>query len=209
MKGILIVFEGMDGSGKTSQAKMLARLLRNKGKKVLFTHEPTRNTKLGRYIEKRIRRAVDNKAELLELYTRDREAHLKNEIIPSLKKGKIVICDRYYYSTLAYQLPKNRWKTYIKPFLKPDIAFICDVPADIAMKRINISISKNERRFRKKAIFEKLNVLKKLRKKYLQMKIFREVRIIDAKPAPEKIFEKIIFWFRLTEKFKKNESYIY
>jgi len=187
-----IVFDGIDGSGKTSQAKMLAKWLRKKGKNVLFTHEPTRTTKLGRYIEKRIRRGVDNKAELLDLYTRDREAHLKNEIIPAMKKGRIVVCDRYYYSTLAYQLPEKKWKSYVLGFLKPDIAFIYDVPAETAIKRIEKSIKKDERRFKKKAIFEKLNVLKKLRKKYLAMKRFKEVRIIDSKPLPDKIFEKTL-----------------
>ena len=187
-----IVFDGMDGSGKTSQAKMLADFLKNKGKKVLFTHEPTRNTKLGRYIEKRIRsQNKPSTKELLELYTKDREAHLKNEIIPNLKKGKIIVCDRYYYSTMAYQLPKEKWKDYIKPFLKPDIAFICNIPAEIAIKRINHSLRNNERRFRKKAMFEKLGFLRKVRKKYLQMEMFKEARIIDTKPNPKIIFEKI------------------
>jgi dTMP kinase len=192
-KGVFIVFDGMDGSGKTTQARMLVELLREKSKKVLFTHEPMRNTKLGRYIEKRIRdkKNKPGKKELLELFSKDREAHLKNEIIPALKKGKTVISDRYYYSTLAYQLEKNKWKNYIRRFLKPDIAFICAVPEKIALKRINSSIKKDERRSKKKAMFEKLGVLRKLRKKYMQMKMFPEVRIIDATPSPEEIFEKI------------------
>jgi len=192
-RGVFIVFDGMDGSGKTTQARMLVELLRKKGKKVLFTHEPMRNTKLGRYIEKRIRdkKNKPNSEELLELFSKDRDAHLKNEIIPSLKKGRIVVCDRYYYSTLAYQLEKRQWKNYIRRFLRPDIAFICAVPEKIALKRINSSIKKNERRSKKKAIFEKLGVLRKLKKKYMQMKIFPEVRIIDATPSPERIFEKI------------------
>jgi dTMP kinase len=190
MKGYLIVVEGIDGCGKTLQAKMLVNYLRKKGKNVFFTHEPTRTTKLGRYIEKRIRRGTKpGKAELLDLYTRDRKAHLENEIIPALKKGKIVVCDRYYYSTLAYQLPEKKWKSYIKPFLKPDITLIYDVPAEIAIKRIEKSIKKDERRFKKKAIFEKANVLKKLRKKYLAMRKFKEARTIDSRPSPEKIFE--------------------
>lgn len=193
MGGKLIVFDGMDGSGKSTQARMLAELLRKKGRKVFFTHEPTRNTKLGKYIEKRIRdkKNKPTKEELLDLFSKDREAHLKNEIVPALKRGVAVICDRYYYSTLAYQLPKSKWKAYIKDFLKPDIAFICDVPEKTAMKRINSSISKNERRYKAKAIFEKLDILKKLRKKYMKMKIFKEARIIDSRPSPEKIFEKI------------------
>jgi len=187
-----IVFDGMDGSGKTSQAKMLLNYLKKRKRSIIFTHEPTRDTKLGRYIEKRIRSYNKPSAsELLELFTKDREEHLKNEIVPALKKGKIVICDRYYYSTMAYQLPKSEWKAYAKRFLKPDIAFICSVPANIAIKRINSSISKNERRFKKKAMFERLSILKKLRRKYLQMKMFDEVRIIDTTPKPEIIFKRI------------------
>jgi len=201
--GLFIVVEGIDGSGKTLQAKMLAEYFRKKKKDVLFTHEPTRTTKLGRYIEKRIRKGVDNKAELLDLYTQDREAHLKDEMIPALKNGKIVICDRYSYSTLAYQLPKEEWNSYINRFLRPDLALIYDVSSKEAMKRINSSIKQNERRFKKKAIFEKEKFLRVLRKKYLMMKGFKEVRIIDSSPNPEKVFEKTS---KEVEKFRRNFS---
>lgn len=190
-KGYLIVLDGIDGSGKSRQARMLADWLRKKGKKVLFTHEPTRSTKLGRYIEKRIRTGKDNKKELLRLYTEDRIQHIKNQILPALRQGKTVICDRYYYSTLAYQLPENRWKSYAKSFLKPDIAFICDVPAKTAMQRIEKSIRGNERRYRKKAIWEKEKILARLRKRYLKLRRFKEVRIINAVHSPKEIFERI------------------
>jgi len=191
MQKRFIVLDGIDGSGKSRQARMLADWLRKKGKKVFFTHEPTRNTKLGRYIEKRIRQGKDNKKELLRLYTEDRKEHLKNQILPALKKGETVICDRYYYSTLVYQLPESIWKSYARQFLKPDIAFICDVPAKIAMQRIEKSIKGNERRYRKKAIWEKEKILSRLRKKYLKLRKFNEVRIINSIPSREEIFEKI------------------
>jgi len=191
-RGVFIVFDGIDGTGKTTQVDMLSDWLKKKGFKVLSTHEPTRNTKIGRYIERLIR--SDNKpssSELLRLYTEDRKAHLKNEIIPALKKGVFVVNDRYYYSTFAYQLPKSKWGDYAKNFLKPDITFICDLNEKDAMKRIDRSILQNERRFKKKAIFEKEKTLKQLRKKFLAMRRFKEVRIIDSKPLPDKIFKKI------------------
>ena len=192
-RGLFIVTDGIDGSGKTTQARMLVKWLKKQGKKVVFTHEPMRTTKLGRYIEKRIRdnKNKTTKEELLKLFTQDRRYHLKHEILPALKKGRIVISDRYYYSTFAYQLPESKWKSYAKPFLKPDLAFIFEVPEKIAMKRVEKSISGNERRFREKAIFEKEKFLKKLRKKFLRMRKFREARIIDGTPKPEIIFESV------------------
>lgn len=197
MKGKYYVFDGIDGSGKTTQARLFVKFLRKKGKKVIFTHEPTRNTKLGRYIEKRIRNKKDNKKELLDLFTKDREFHLKNKIIPALKKGKTVVNDRYYYSTLVYQLPESKWKSYAKKFLTPDITFICDVPEKTALERVEKSIKKNERRYKKKAIFEKEDILRKLRRKYLSLRKFREVRIIDASPSPKEIFNSIIKWIKI------------
>lgn len=193
MKGRFYVLDGMDGSGKTMQAKLLVKWLKKSGKKAKFTHEPMRNTKLGRFIEKRIRdkKNPPSKAELLELFTKDREYHLRKEVIPNLKKGIDVVCDRYYYSTMAYQLDEKDWIKYASKFLTPDQTFICDAPAEIAIKRINSSLSKNERRLKQKAIFEKLSFLRILRKRYLKLRKFDEVRIIDADKPIDEIFEKI------------------
>jgi dTMP kinase len=185
-RGRFIVLEGIDGSGKSTQAKMLERLLKKSGKKTFLTHEPSRKTGLGRHLTKLTKKGGLSKKEWISLFTKEREQHIKEEILPCLKKSRIVLADRYYYSTLAYQLPENKWKSYARRLLRPDLTLILDVPAKIAMKRIEKS-----RKHREKAVFERLAFLKKLRAKYLKMKAFREVRIIDASQSPKEVFERI------------------
>ena len=106
MSGIFISFEGIDQSGKSTQAKKLYDYLRKCGRKVVFTHEPgktelgqeIRNLVLGRKSEGKI----DATAEMF-LFAADRAQHVNEVIRPSLDAGKVVISDRYVDSTLAYQ----------------------------------------------------------------------------------------------------------
>lgn len=102
-KGLLIVFEGIDGTGKSSQMSLLARILREKGLPVIETREPT----MGRY-GRRIRELYNNRNQVsrkeeLELFLADRREHVENLLLPALDEGKIVLCDRYFLSTAAYQ----------------------------------------------------------------------------------------------------------
>ncbi len=190
-KGIFIVFEGIDGSGKSTQAQLTYQWLKKKGINVILTHEPT-DSKYGKKIksiiyDKAKKQKIRNlKGILLKLYTKDRIWHIKNIILPVLKQG-FVISDRYYYSTLVYQLDANEWEPYLKRFryLKPDITFIVDTPARIALKRI-INRHKN------KAIFEKLEFLKKVREKYLKLKQLDEnIIILDGRKSIEAIFKDV------------------
>lgn len=101
--GRLIVFEGTDGTGKSTQLTLLATYLQKNNYPVVVTREPT----TGQY-GKKIRALYQNRAnctprEELELFLLDRKEHVDELIVPSLKKGKIVLCDRYYLSTIAYQ----------------------------------------------------------------------------------------------------------
>ncbi|MFH1841540.1 MAG: dTMP kinase, partial [Candidatus Nealsonbacteria bacterium] len=103
LKGKFIVFEGLDGSGQTTQANLLKDFLEEKGKEVVLTKEPTKNSEAGR----RIREILDEKEkldpiDLQRLFIQDRREHLDNLIIPSLKEGKTVISDRYFFSTIAF-----------------------------------------------------------------------------------------------------------
>ncbi len=189
MSGFFIIFDGTDGSGKSTQARMLAEWLKKNGKNVLLTHEPSRKTRLGKEITKLTKIRKLTNSEWLKLFTEDRKYHVKHEIMPALKKGKIVISDRYYYSTLAYQLPEKKWKSYASKFIKPDIAFICEVPAEISLKRIKKDLKSKDRGGI--SVFEKRETLRKLRIRYMKMKKFDEVRIIDSRPKPGQIFSKI------------------
>ena len=105
MKGCFITFEGVEGSGKSTQINLLADKLRETGKKVVLTREPG-GTKLGQKIRKLLLDPdnidMDNRAEIL-LYAADRAQHVKKKIIPALNEGKIVLTDRYIDSNIAYQ----------------------------------------------------------------------------------------------------------
>ncbi len=102
-RGLLIVFEGIDGTGKSTQMSLLASALREKGLAVVETREPT-NGSFGRQIRALYtqRNGVSREQEL-DLFLADRREHVENLLIPSLQEGKIVLCDRYFLSTAAYQ----------------------------------------------------------------------------------------------------------
>ncbi len=101
--GVLIAFEGIDGTGKSTQLPMLAASLRNQGYLVVETREPTTGP-YGRQIRAlyRNRKQVSPQQEL-ELFLLDRRQHVAECILPALARGAIVLTDRYYFSTAAYQ----------------------------------------------------------------------------------------------------------
>ncbi len=102
-KGVLIVFEGIDGTGKSTQLDLLAQALSKNGYPVISTREPT-NGPYGKKIrELYIDRDGVSREEELELFLADRREHVENLLKPALQDGKIILCDRYYLSTVAYQ----------------------------------------------------------------------------------------------------------
>src|SRR4029077_4219569 len=103
-RGIFITFEGPEGSGKSTHIRLLARWLKSQGYHVWVTREPG-GTGLARTLRQFLlhtRTPVAPLAELL-LYEADRAQHVTESILPALKQGQIVLCDRYYDSTVAYQ----------------------------------------------------------------------------------------------------------
>jgi dTMP kinase len=101
--GKLIVFEGIDGTGKTTQLSLLAKALSDRGLPVVSTREPT-DGKYGKKIRELYRnRGSVNLQEELELFLADRREHVRELLGPTLQAGKIVLCDRYVLSTVAYQ----------------------------------------------------------------------------------------------------------
>jgi len=141
-KGKFIVFEGVDGSGKSTQAKLLAEYLKTKGKKVILTAEPTKGF-IGQIIRMILNREIPNvePRTLALLFTADRAEHLEKIVKPALEKGKVVISERYYYSTLAYQssqgLPIN-WLQEINDFvIEPDLVILLEINPDEALARMD------------------------------------------------------------------------
>jgi dTMP kinase len=133
---VFIVFEGIDGAGKTSIAKALVKLLDSQGFQTLYTYEPF-NDEMTELI-KRYGRALGAVIETL-LMAADRYYHVEEVIKPALSEGKIVVSDRYFYSSIAYQGARGadiQWIKTVNYFaIKPDIAFYLDVPPEVGLSR--------------------------------------------------------------------------
>jgi dTMP kinase len=140
-RGFLIVLEGIDGSGKTTQARSLLLRLRRRGRKAVFFREPTRG-KWGREIKRKAATAGSlTPEEELDLFVKDRRENVERNLKPALAEGKIVVLDRYYFSTIAYQGAKGidpgRIRRLNETFaVKPDLVVILDVGARQGLSRI-------------------------------------------------------------------------
>jgi len=140
-RGLLVVLEGIDGSGKTTQARALLRRLRRRGLKAVFFREPTRG-RWGREIKRLAARADSlTPEEELDLFVKDRRENVEKNLEPALAAGKIVVLDRYYFSTIAYQgakgLDTGRIRRLNESFaVEPDLVVILDVDPAAGLARI-------------------------------------------------------------------------
>jgi len=184
---VLINLEGIDGCGKSTQSKFLMEKFEENNEKTIILKEPT-NGKYGKKLWEMLSGKREATTEqILDLFVMDRKEHVNDKINPALKKGKIVLMDRYYYSTMAYQaaagIDVNRIRKDNEFAPKPDIVLIFDLPVDLAMKRV-IGHSVAD-------VFEKEEHLEKVREAYLNLKDDPLVRIIDSTRTPEEIFEEV------------------
>jgi dTMP kinase len=181
LKGLFIVIEGIDGAGKTLQSKLLQKQLIKKGFKAVYTAEPSKGF-IGKILRKTSFKGVKLNPEVEALlFAADRFQHINFEVSPSLEKGEIVVCDRYLYASLAYQgaqgVDLNWIKTINKFAIKPDLALYLDVPIEVGLSRIAE---------RKKTVFEKIEIEKKVREIYLKLVEEGELILINAnKPIKE------------------------
>jgi len=181
---VLINLEGIDGCGKSTQSQFLIEEFKKNNENTILLKEPT-NGKYGKKLWQMLSGKIKaNTEEILELFVMDRKEHVEEKINPALNDGKIVLMDRYYYSTMAYQaaagIDVNRIRKDNEFAPKPDIVLIFDLPADLAMKRV--------RGHSVADVFEKEEHLEKVRKAYLNLNDDPLVRIIDATRTPEEIF---------------------
>jgi len=135
---MFIVFEGIDGCGKSTQARMLADRLAKSGVPILLTAEPS-DSPAGRVIKSMKTRSAAE--EETRLFTEDRRDHVKQVIEPALREGRTVVCDRYIYSSVAYQGARGTDPQAIistnREFARPaDITFLLEIPVDAALSRI-------------------------------------------------------------------------
>jgi dTMP kinase len=139
-KGLLIVFEGIDGSGKSTQAQLLGESLTERGAEVVMTHEPT-DGQFGSRIRESSKTGRLSPRDEFDLFLEDRREHVADLIKPALEAGKVVIIDRYYHSSVAYQGARG---IDVDEILKaneafapaPDLLFLLEIPTGSASSRI-------------------------------------------------------------------------
>ena len=204
-RGLFITFEGIEGCGKTTQIKLLRKMLKERGVPCLITREPGA-THIGLQIRPILldqkNTKLDPRAELF-LYLADRCQHVSEKIQPALAKDQWVISDRFWDATVVYQGMArglslkllNQLRPFIMGSLWPDKTFLLDCPVAIglvrAWERINRSEeSKKESRFEKEArAFHE-----KIRRGYLSLarKEPERIKVIDATLPPAKIHQQIM-----------------
>jgi len=198
-----ITFEGVEGSGKTTQIQRLKKYLTQKGIPCKVTREPG-GCPIGEKVRKILlnpdHREMVPMSELL-LYEAARAQHMEEVIEPFLKKGGIVLCDRFSDATLAYQGYGRKidlkWIERLNHLsswgIKPDVTFLLDCPSEVGLKRAlqrNRTLKQeNEERFEK----EKIQFHRRVRKGYLAIakKEPRRVKVIDTRQGEDRVFEKI------------------
>jgi len=186
--GKFIAFEGLDGSGQSTQAGLLQKWL-NQTSRVHLTKEPTNNI-IGGLIRGQLTSDWKTQPECLQLlFAADRAHHLEKEIIPVLKQGSTVITDRYAFSTIAYgatEIQDRDWLIEInKPFILPDITFFIKVSPRVCLERIR------KNRFHLE-LFEKEQALTKVWQNYEELsQLFENSYVINGERSIEEVFEEI------------------
>lgn len=185
-KGFFICVEGLDGCGKTTQAKLLVKALKESYNAV-YTAEPSRG-EIGTFIKKYCLHGKKRLSSIVEalLFAADRFEHVKNEISPTLKKEKLVVSDRYVYSSLAYQGATGLDLEWIKKInehaLRPDLAIFIDVNPEVVIKRLKP----------KKSVMENLKTQCKVRKVYMKFVENGELTKVDGNKSKKKVANEIL-----------------
>jgi dTMP kinase len=185
-KGFFICIEGLDGCGKTTQARMLVERLRQNYKAV-YTAEPSRG-KIGKFIRQYCLLGKKRLSSIVEalLFAADRFEHLEREVLPALKKGKLVVSDRYVYSSLAYQGGVGTDLEWIKKVnehaMRPHLAIFIDVDPEIVLKRLK----------RKKSVMESLETQQKVREVYMKFVEKGELVKIDGNKPKHEVADEIL-----------------
>lgn len=184
---LFIVFEGIDGSGKTLQAKRLAERLHQNDVPCLFTAEPSDGP-----IGRQIRSLASRPAPLEEarLFLADRRDHVERVIRPALAQGTTVICDRYVFSSVAYQGARGVDPAFIleenaKFAIPADVTFLLDIPVEVALERISAH------RGAEFSLFEKREDLEAVAAVYRGL-TDPSLRHIDAHRSPEEVHDAIV-----------------
>jgi dTMP kinase len=173
-----ICLEGIDGAGKSTQLDYIEKWLIESGFKVKKVFEPT-NSDVGKLLRKLLKNSNANSEDMQKvfglLFAADRLI-LKNELITSEKDKEIIISDRSFYSSLAYQIPQSWIKTLNEHAKKPDLVILLDIDPELAVKRCS-----------KEDTFENKSFLTDVRLKYLKIAKEENFKIIDAGNGENKV----------------------
>jgi dTMP kinase len=186
-KGFFICVEGLDGCGKTTQTKLLVKRLKKIGYDALYTAEPSRG-KIGVFIKRYCLHGEKRVSTIIEalLFAADRFEHIEKEVSPALDKGKIVVSDRYVYSSLAYQGAAGldlKWiETVNEHAIRPDLAIFVDVEPEAVVRRLKP----------KKSVMEDLETQYKVRDVYMNFVENGELVKINGSKSKREVADDIL-----------------
>jgi dTMP kinase len=184
-RGVFICIEGLDGCGKTTQAKLLVNELR-KSRDALYTAEPS-DGRIGGFIKKHYLNGDKRGSGIVEtlLFAADRFEHVENIVLPALEKGRIVVSDRYVYSSLAYQGATGLHLEWIKKAnehaIRPDLAIFIDVKPETVVQRLKP----------KKSVMENLETQRKVREVYIRFVEKDELVLVDGNRPQNEVAEGV------------------
>lgn len=207
-RGLFITLEGVEGAGKSTNIPFITRLLEKAGQEVVVTREPG-GTRLGERIRSLLLDpdtdlCIEPESELLLMFAA-RAQHFHQVILPALKSGNTVLCDRFTDASFAYQgagrgIPIGKiaqLQTWLQGDLRPDLTLIFDIDVEAGLKRANSRADPD--RFEQ----EKVDFFQRVRDYYLQRAPQRErYRVIDASgdiKSVESQLEKVILAFLVQE----------
>ncbi len=185
-RGIFVCIEGIDGSGKTTQAHRLVETLTRLAHNAVYTTEPSKGV-YGEIIRKHILHGDTRVPPIAEatLFAVDRIDHVEKEIVPLLESGKIVVCDRYIYSSIAYQGAAGLDVDWIKEInrhaIKPHLAVYIDATPETVVQRIR----------RRRSVMETLQTQRDVREFYLRMAEKEQLIKIAGDASIEKVARTI------------------
>lgn len=185
-KGAFICIEGLDGCGKTTQAKLLVRKLR-RSCDAFYTAEPS-NGRIGEFIKEHYLNCNKRGSGIVEalLFAADRFEHVENVVLPALKKGRIVVSDRYIYSSFAYQGATGLDLGWIEKVnehaIRPDLAIFIDVEPETVVQRLKP----------KRSVMEKLETQRKVREAYVKFVERGELVRVDGNKSKREVAEEVV-----------------
>jgi dTMP kinase len=188
-QGLFIVIEGIDGTGKSTQARRLGEWFIQQGREVVLSREPTTG-QWGTKLRESAATSRLSPEDELEYFLNDRREHVEELIKPSLAVGKVVILDRYYFSTMAYQGARGFDPMEIRKrneafAPRPDLLLILDLDVETAHTRIGVRGDHTNE-------FEKYENLTRCREIFLSLRDEPFARIIPSSGSLEEVSEKIL-----------------